>query len=41
LNPSLCRAEDAGAALVLEAVAVALDLDDLSVMQEAIEHGRS
>ena len=34
------RADDAGLALVLEPVALALDLDDLGVMQQAVEHGR-
>ena len=33
------RPDDTGAALVLEAIAVALDLDDLGVVQQAVEHG--
>ena len=33
-------ADDAGLTLVLEPVALALDLDDLGVMEQAVEHGR-
>ena len=36
----LCaRSDDAGFAFVFEAVTLALDLDDLAVMQQAVEHG--
>lgn len=37
---ALGRSYDAGEAFFFEAVAVALDLDDLGVVQEPVEHGR-
>ena len=36
---SCARSDDAGLAFVFEAITLALDLDDLAVMQEAVEHG--